>query len=75
MFRLSAVTACLVAATLSAATREEEARKYAADLKNKDAKVRLTAVKELGKLGFDAACAKHICQLISLGVTSYDAGR
>ena len=34
-----------------AATREEEAKKYAADLKNKDAKVRLTAVKELGKLG------------------------
>jgi HEAT repeat protein len=44
--------ACLMAATsLSAATREEEARRYAADLKNKDAKVRLTALKELGKLG------------------------
>ena len=37
--------------TASGATKEEEAKKYAADLKNKDAKVRLTAVKELGKLG------------------------
>ena len=51
MFRLTAVAACVFAASLSAATREEEAKKYAADLKSKDAKVRLTAVKELGKLG------------------------
>ena len=36
---------------LVAATREDEAKKYAADLKSKDAKVRLTAVTELGKLG------------------------
>jgi HEAT repeat protein len=51
MFRV-AILACLVAAvTVSAAPREEEAKKYAADLKNKDAKVRLTAVKELGRLG------------------------
>jgi HEAT repeat protein len=51
MLRL-ATLACLVAAmSLSAATREEEARRYAADLKSKDAKVRLTALKELGKLG------------------------
>jgi HEAT repeat protein len=51
MFRL-ATLACLVAAVpISAAPREEEAKKYAADLKNKDAKVRLTAVKELGRLG------------------------
>jgi len=51
MLRLAAF-ACLVAAVaVSAATREEEAKKYAAELKNKDAKVRLTAVKELGRLG------------------------
>jgi HEAT repeat protein len=51
MFRL-AVAACLVvAASLTAATKEEEAKKYAADLKNKDARVRLNALKELGKLG------------------------
>jgi len=51
MLRL-ATLACLVAATsLSAATREEEAKRYAADLKSKDAKIRLTALKELGKLG------------------------
>lgn len=36
---------------LAAASREDEAKKYAADLKSKDAKVRLTAVTELGKLG------------------------
>jgi HEAT repeat protein len=35
----------------AAATREDEAKKYAADLKSKDAKVRLTAAKELGRLG------------------------
>lgn len=34
-----------------AATKEEEAKKAAADLKSKDAKVRMAAVKELGKLG------------------------
>jgi HEAT repeats len=54
MFRLTtcAIAACLLAAlTVSAATREEEAKRYAADLKNKDAKVRTTALKELAKLG------------------------
>ena len=51
MFRLTTLVTCLLVAPLTAATREEEARKYAADLKNKDAKVRLTALKELGKLG------------------------
>src|SRR3954469_2639296 len=51
MFRRTALAVCLVASTVSAATREEEAKKYAADLKNKDAKVRQTSVKELGKLG------------------------
>jgi HEAT repeat protein len=40
-----------VAMALVAATREEEAKKYAADLKSKDAKVRLAAAKELGRLG------------------------
>jgi HEAT repeat protein len=34
-----------------AETREEQAKKYAADLKHKDAKVRLAALQELGKLG------------------------
>ncbi len=38
-------------ATLFAASREDDAKKYAADLKSKDAKVRLAAVAELGKLG------------------------
>jgi HEAT repeat protein len=38
-------------ATLLAAPREDEAKKYAADLKSKDAKTRATALKELGKLG------------------------
>src|SRR5262249_36408974 len=51
MFRLTAFTMLVVATALSAATREEEAKRYAADLKSKDAKVRLTALKELGKLG------------------------
>ena len=37
--------------TLVAATRDEEAKKYADNLKSKDAKVRLTAAIELGKLG------------------------
>jgi HEAT repeat protein len=41
----------LAGVTSVAATREEEAKKYAANLKSKDAKVRLTAVTELGKLG------------------------
>ncbi len=51
------LTTCAVAvallgtASLSAATREEEAKRYAADLKSKDAKVRTTALKELGRLG------------------------
>jgi HEAT repeat protein len=50
--RILAISALfLVAASTVAATKEEEAKKYAGDLKNKDAKVRLTAVKELGKLG------------------------
>jgi HEAT repeat protein len=50
--RAFAFAGLLVAAVaVAAATREEEAKKYAADLKSKDAKVRLTAVKELGKLG------------------------
>lgn len=49
---LSALTLVLFgSSSLFAATREEEAKKYASDLKNKDAKVRLTAVTELGKLG------------------------
>jgi HEAT repeat protein len=51
MFRLAALACLAAAVTVSAASREEEAKKYAADLKNKDAKVRLTAVKELGRLG------------------------
>lgn len=46
------VTLGLVAPTsLPAAPRVEDAKKYAADLKSKDAKVRVTALKELGKLG------------------------
>ena len=51
MFRPTAIVCLLSGLSLSAAPREEEAKKYAADLKNKDAKVRLTAVKELGRLG------------------------
>jgi HEAT repeat protein len=51
MFRLTALAACLFAAPLWAETREEQAKKHAADLKNKDASVRVTALKELGKLG------------------------
>jgi HEAT repeat protein len=41
----------LLISSVSAASREEEAKKYAANLTNKDAKIRLTAVQELGKLG------------------------
>ena len=37
--------------SLSAAGKEEEAKKAADNLKSKDAKIRLQAVKELGKLG------------------------
>lgn len=51
MFRLATLAGLVAAVAVSAAPREEEAKKYAADLKNKDAKVRLTAVKELGRLG------------------------
>jgi HEAT repeat protein len=51
MSRLS-ILCLLVACPLAfSASREEEAKKYAADLKSKDAKVRATAVTELGKLG------------------------
>ena len=49
---LAALAICLMIGTaLSAASREDEAKKYAKDLKSKDAKIRLTAVQELGKLG------------------------
>jgi HEAT repeat protein len=41
----------LSACPLLAADREAEAKRYAADLKSKDAKVRATAATELGKLG------------------------
>lgn len=41
----------LIAGLAAAGPREDEAKKYAADLKNKDAKVRLEAAKELGRLG------------------------
>src|SRR5262245_52896723 len=48
----AALAAGLVTAvTAPAAPREEEAKKYAGDLKSKDAKVRVTALAELGKLG------------------------
>jgi HEAT repeat protein len=50
--RTSAVLAAFAFAGLVfAAPAEEEAKKYAADLKHKDAKVRLEAAKELGRLG------------------------
>ena len=50
--RTSVALAALVFAGLTlAAPAEEEAKKYAADLKSKDAKVRLAAAKELGRLG------------------------
>jgi HEAT repeat protein len=49
---IAALAAGLIAAvTAPAAPREEEAKKYAADLKSKDAKVRASALTELGKLG------------------------
>jgi HEAT repeat protein len=51
MFPRTTLVLFITAVAVSAAPREEEAKKYAADLKNKDAKVRLTAVKELGRLG------------------------
>jgi len=53
MIRRIAAVAILVigSAPLLAAPREEEAKKYAADLKSKDAKTRVNALKELGKLG------------------------
>jgi HEAT repeat protein len=50
--RTSALLVALAFAGLTlAAPAEEEAKKYAADLKHKDAKVRLEAAKELGRLG------------------------
>jgi len=50
--RIAAIAAVVFASTvLVAAPREDEAKKYAADLKSKDAKTRVTALKELGKLG------------------------
>jgi HEAT repeat protein len=47
----STLAALLIAVPASAETREEQAKKFAADLKHKDAKVRRTALEELGKLG------------------------
>lgn len=49
---LSIVSLVLCGSTLvSAVSREEDAKKYAGDLKSKEVKVRLTAITELGKLG------------------------
>ena len=48
---------------VSAASKEEEAKKAAENLKHKDAKVRLQAVKELGKLG--SASLKLVTPYIS----------
>lgn len=48
---LSFAVLLLLMAPAMAADREADARRYAADLKNKDAKVRTTALIELGKLG------------------------
>ncbi len=54
MMRQSLLAMLLVlfgVASSFAITREEEAKKYAGDLKHKDAKIRLTALKELARLG------------------------
>src|SRR4051794_41006917 len=51
MLRLAVAVCLVVPMCLSAATREEEAKRYAKDLKNKDAKVRVPALKELARLG------------------------
>ena len=48
---------------VSAASKEEEAKKAAENLKHKDAKVRLQAVKDLGKLG--SASLKLVTPYIS----------
>jgi len=48
---LSFVALLIATVAVTAAPRAEEAKKYAADLKSKDAKVRLKAAQELGKLG------------------------
>jgi HEAT repeat protein len=48
---VAAIAIVAFGSALLAAPREDEAKKYAADLKSKDAKVRVTALKELGKLG------------------------
>ena len=51
-FAIAALSLLLGGLTLSAATREEEAKKAADTLvKSKDAKARLQAVQDLGKLG------------------------
>jgi HEAT repeat protein len=51
-FSISAIALVLITGLPAfAQTREEQAKKYAADLKHKDAKVRLAALQELGKLG------------------------
>lgn len=55
---LAAMFLMAIAIPASAASREEEAKKYANDLKSKDAKVRLSALKELEKLG--AAAKKYV---------------
>lgn len=60
---LAMLFCCGFSLTLAAATREEEAKKYAGDLKHKDAKVRLQAVTELGKLG--AASLKLVTPYVS----------
>ena len=52
MSRLAALVVCLVGPlALSAATREEEAKRAAAQLKDKDPKVRVEGLKDLGRLG------------------------
>jgi HEAT repeat protein len=48
----NAIVVLFVAAVSAfAETREEEAKRYAGELKSKEAKVRLNAARELGKLG------------------------
>ena len=62
-FAIAGLLMLLGALGVSAASKEEEAKKAAENLKHKDAKVRLQAVKELGKLG--SASLKLVTPYIS----------
>lgn len=62
-FALAGLLLLIGSLSLSAAGKEDEAKKAAENLKNKDAKIRLQSVKDLGRLG--TASLKFVLPYIS----------